>query len=119
MAKRMQYGEETVVMRVPKSMVSEVKTMMENRKVIESNKAEILKDDPKYEGIMETFLKVCSAQMVELLQSVETDLISQGRLDEVKYISSKKNEFQAQVGVLPEQGAKLVYKIHLPIVNFK
>lgn len=119
MAKRMQYGEETVVMRVPKSMVAEVKLMMENRKVIETGKVDILKDEPEFEGIMETFMQVCSAQMVELLQSAETDLISQGRLDEVKYISLKKKEFQGAADMPSNRVGKLVTKTFPPIVNSK
>ena len=119
MAKRMQYGEETVVMRVPKSMVSEVKSMMENRKVIESKKAEIYEDEPEFKSIMEAFQKVCSAQMAEFLHSAEVKLISEGRLDEVKYISLKKKEFQAAAGMPSDRAVKLVTKTYPPIVNFK
>jgi hypothetical protein len=101
MAKRMQYGEETVVMRVPKSMVGEVKMMMENRKVIESTKVQISKDDPQVQLCIDAFMQICNAQMVELLNSSEVELISKGELDKARSVSSMKLEFTKQATIGP------------------
>lgn len=104
MAKRMQYGEETVVIRVPKSMVPEVKLMMENRKVIESQKLQISEHQPVVVDALDAFMAICSAQMVELLSSSEVDLISRGLFDQAKAISGLKSQFS---GVVERSGSLL------------
>lgn len=41
MARRRSYGEETVVMRIPKSMVSHIERMLNERRIIETRVAEV------------------------------------------------------------------------------
>lgn len=81
MAKRMQYGEQTVVMRVPKSMVGEVKNMMEARKVVASIDADLLKENPVVSSVLDAFMAVCAQQMAGVIASMARDLRKSGDVD--------------------------------------
>jgi hypothetical protein len=94
MAKRLQYGEETVVMRIPKSMVPKVKAMLESSKVLESIALESSKAPEVERKIMQMFQEVVFLQMAELLATAESDLIEKGLVDNARLVGAMKLEFE-------------------------
>jgi hypothetical protein len=104
MAKRMQYGEETVVMRVPKSMVKEVKNMLEARKVIEAVKVDVTKEHPVVAQVLNTFMVQVSKQMASYLSLLENDATESGDLERLQALESMKPYFQDIAGSSPAPG---------------
>jgi len=96
MAKRLQYGEETVVMRIPKSMVPKVKAMLESSKVLESIALESSKAPEIEQKVMQMFQEVVFLQMAELLATAEGELIEKGLTDKSRLVGAMKLEFEGK-----------------------
>lgn len=72
MAKRKQYGEETVVMRVPRSLVPKVKALMDDMRVIEST---VVENTPATEQLARYMAYGFNIHMLSLVRRLEQQAI--------------------------------------------
>jgi hypothetical protein len=92
MAKRRQYGEETVVMRVPKSLVPKVKAMMDDMKVIESTAVELT---PAAERLAKVMAYGYNRTMLSLVNHLEKKAIEEGDDEFALHLQVMREEFES------------------------
>ena len=90
MAKRRKYGEETVVMRIPKSLVPQVEEMLESAAVLESQAVEMT---PAVRVVIDMMSGVFNAQMLQLMDIQEQAFLKQGDAESLEEIRAMKTCF--------------------------